>query len=121
MSAPSDGTMDFSGKSNEMRIECIKKGTAYMNAYMYAIREFEDAIDDCNAGCSNGFVDTTQEDCNSLTMNAVHAWDEGVAFYTGSREGVAEGGSSDGVLSYRLAEKRCKNFKTCGKNHDSTS
>jgi hypothetical protein len=24
-------------------------------------------------------------------------------------------------MSYRLAEKRCKNFKTCGPNHDATS
>merc|ERR1719377_450171 len=54
-------------------------------------------------------------------MSAVHAWDEGVAFYTGSREGPNTGGSSNGVLPYRLAEKRCVDFKTCGANHDSTS
>jgi hypothetical protein len=54
-------------------------------------------------------------------MSAVHAWDEGVAFYTGSLEGVATGGNSNGVMPYRLAEKRCENFKTCGEKHDSTS
>merc|ERR1712217_655891 len=32
-----------------------------------------------------------------------------------------EGGSSSGKMSYRLAEKRCANFKTCGPNHDSLS
>lgn len=114
------GNMDFTGTSDSLRKECIKKGTAYMNAYMYAIREYEDAIDDCKAGCANGFVDSGTN-CNGLSMSSVHAWDEGVAFYTGSREGAAEGGNSNGVLSYRLAEKRCTNFKTCGENHDATS
>ena len=83
-----------------------------------AIREFEDAIDDCKAGCVGG-INGVGATCNSLSTAAVHAWDEGVAFYTGSREGAAAGGSTDGVLSYRLAEKRCANFKTCGPNKDS--
>merc|ERR1719188_2794615 len=116
----SAGDMDFTGTADVVRKECIKKGTAYMNAYMYAIREFEDAIDDCKAGCTNGIVDSGAS-CNSLSTASVHAWDEGVAFYTGSREGSAVGGNSAGVLSYRLAEKRCAQFKTCGAEHDSTS
>ena len=49
----------------------------------------------------------------------MHAWDEGVAFYTGSLEGTS--GSSDGKLVYRLAEKRCANFGTCGLNGGATS
>ena len=114
------GDMDFTGQPDSLRKEVIKKGTAYMNAYMYAIREFEDAIDDCRAGCANGIVGSGAT-CNSLSVDAVHAWDEGVAFYTGSREGALVGGNSNGVLSYRLAEKRCQNFKTCGDTHDSLS
>merc|ERR1719399_1387138 len=112
------GNMDFTGAADITRKECIKKGTAYMNAYMYAIREFEDAIDDCKAGCAGG-INGAGSNCNSLSTASVHAWDEGVAFYTGSREGPSPGGSTDGVLSYRLAEKRCANFKTCGSNKDS--
>ena len=54
-------------------------------------------------------------------MASVHAWDEGVAFYTGALEGASAGGNSAGKLSYRLAEKRCANFKTCGATGDSTS
>jgi len=114
------GNMDFTGASDALRVQCIKKGTAYMNSYMYAIREFEDAIDDCKAGCTNGIVDSGSN-CNSLSTAAVHAWDEGVAFYSGSLEGTLDGGNLDGVLSYRLAEKRCKDFKTCGEKGDSTS
>eukprot|EP00419_Tripos_fusus_P023795 CAMPEP_0172707724 /NCGR_PEP_ID=MMETSP1074-20121228/50134_1 /TAXON_ID=2916 /ORGANISM="Ceratium fusus, Strain PA161109" /LENGTH=591 /DNA_ID=CAMNT_0013530567 /DNA_START=89 /DNA_END=1864 /DNA_ORIENTATION=- len=117
-----DANMDF-GDANVigkavLRKEVIKKGTAYMNAYMYAIREFEDAIDDCKAGCANGIV-STGTGCNKFSTDAVHAWDEGVAFYTGSLEGPKEGGDKKGVLSYRLAEKRCANFKTCGKQGNS--
>mmetsp|Transcript_6674 Transcript_6674/g.8862 ORF Transcript_6674/g.8862 Transcript_6674/m.8862 type:complete len:123 (+) Transcript_6674:910-1278(+) len=86
--------------------EAFKKGTAYMSVWMYVIRELEDAIDDCNVECTF--------DCNE---DAVHAWDEAVAFYAGSEEG--SDGSGDGALLYSLADKRCQNFKTCGSNGDS--
>jgi hypothetical protein len=38
-----------------------------MNVWMYAIREFEDALDDCQEGC-------TLDNCND---NPVKAWDGG--------------------------------------------
>jgi len=88
-----NGNADFSKYGFTGRSESIKKGTAYMNVYMYVIREFYDAIDDCNVGCLN---------CND---DPVHAWDEGVAFYTGSDENK---------LLYTLGQKRCANYKTCG-------
>merc|ERR1711869_133007 len=81
------------------RVQIAKKTSAYMNVWMYVIREFEDAIDDCKAGCI---------DCND---DPVHAWDEGVAFYTGSLEGTD--GSGSGKMIYALADKRCTNFGTC--------
>jgi hypothetical protein len=83
-----------------------------MNVWMYVIREFEDAIDDCNH-CTS--------DCNEFSLNSgsVHAWDEGVAFYTGSLEGTL--GNSAGKMPYRLAEKRCANFGTCGVSGDAMS
>ena len=175
------------------RIEAVKKGTAYMHVWMYAIGEFENAIDDCetctagvtastppatlcNPSCtdvpdpswgsscavmrqttnfpfaiacgaglaSSGFCQQTCTDvghnyanppcctaqppsapppaptiCNEHAAStvSVHAWDEGVAFYTGSLEGTAYGGSGDGKLLYRLAEKRCANFGTCSTEH----
>jgi hypothetical protein len=103
------GPNDFSTLGNAARIEAVKKGSAYMNVWMYAIREFEDAIDDCLTCTSN---------CNEFSLNSgsVHAWDEGVAFYTGSLEGTS--GSSSGKLVYRLAEKRCANYGTCGTSGD---
>ena len=108
------GPNDFSALGDAARVEAVKKGTAYMNVWMYAVREFEDAIDDCSSCVS---------ECNAFSLNSgsVHAWDEGVAFYTGSLEGSLEGGSSGGKLVYRLAEKRCANFGTCGAAGDSTS
>jgi hypothetical protein len=81
------------------RVQIAKKTSAYMNVWMYVVREFEDAIDDCKAGCI---------DCND---SPVHAWDEGVAFYTGSLEGTD--GSGSGKMLYALADKRCTNFGTC--------
>ena len=109
-----NGAADFSAVNDAAtRREATKKGTAYMNVWMYAIREFEDAIGDCQAGCTGNTA------CNEATAGPVHAWDEGVAFYTGSTEG-AYGGSS-GKLVYALAEKRCANFRTCGANGNSVS
>merc|ERR1719375_2749168 len=92
------GPNDFSALGGAARVEAIKKGSAYMNVWMYVIREFEDAIDDCK---------TCTSECNEHSANSgsVHAWDEGVAFYTGSLEGTEPGGNSAGKLIYRLAEK----------------
>merc|ERR1711872_784658 len=89
----------FSGKEDIFRIECAKKGSSYWSVWMYVIREMEDAINDCKSGC---------ELCNDAP---VHAWDEAVAFYTGSLEG--KDGDTAGKMPYRLAEKRCKNYRTC--------
>jgi hypothetical protein len=82
-----------------------------MNVFMYVIREFEDALDDCQRGCMN---------CND---DPVHAWDEGVCFYTGSIEGQ-DGITPDGKLLHQLADKRCQDYKTCGlegKDFDGTA
>jgi hypothetical protein len=103
-----DGTGVFEGVGNDGRKQGIKKGSAYMNVWLYTIREFEDAIDDCELGCNN---------CN---YDGVHAWDEGVAFYTGTLEGTEPGGTGSGKMLYRLAEKRCENFGTCVKSGDVT-
>lgn len=100
-----NGNADFTQYNNVGKVQAIKKGTAYLNVFMYVIREFEDALDDCG---------------NRDNDSGVHAWDEGVAFYTGSLEGQNPGGDAAGKLLYRLADKRCKNFKTCGSNGDGT-
>ena len=106
--APASLTFNFGDAADAARKEAVKKGTVNMHVWMYAIREFEDAIDDCQTCTAN---------CDAFSANdagPVRAWDEGVAFYTGSREGTDHGGNSDGKMVYRLAEKRCENFGTCG-------
>jgi hypothetical protein len=94
-----EGSGIFAGLDAVARVEGVKKGAAYLNVWMYVIREMEDAVDDCQAGCV---------DCND---DPVHAWDEAVAFYTGSLEG--QDGAGSGKMLYALADKRCKNYKTC--------
>lgn len=102
------GNADFSIFGFEGRVEAAKKGMVFFNIFMYVIREFEDALDDCEKGCK-------LEECND---DPVHAWDEGVCFYTGSIEG--EDGMDDGKLLHQLADKRCIDFRTCGENGDDT-
>merc|ERR1719274_406020 len=99
VTAALDGTGAFKGQPEAARIQGAKKGSAYMNVWMYVIREMEDAIADCKSGCMK---------CND---DPVHAWDEAVAFYSGSLE--KRDGSGSGKLLYALADKRCANFGTC--------
>merc|ERR1719247_3199623 len=97
----------FAGLGDDARTQGVKKGTAYMNVWMYVIHEMEDAIKDCQNSCTNPGA----QDCNA---DPVHAIDEAAAFYAGSLEGTTATGDSDkGKLVFRLAEKRCANFGTC--------
>lgn len=100
---------DFGLYGYDGQEQIIKKATAYIIIWMYVIRELEDALDDCKEAC-------TIENCND---DPVHAWDEGVAFYTGTLEG--SDGSGSGKLAYALADKRCANFKTCGDMGDAST
>merc|ERR1719281_1771115 len=104
-----EGTGAFSGAtvSDKMRAEVAKKGVAYQVVWMYVLHEYEDAIMDCLLG------DIALNDAG-VGGAAPHAWDEGWAFYAGSLEGEVAGDSStDGVMVYKLANKRCENFGTC--------
>jgi len=96
------GNANFARYGFKGKAEAIKKATAYMSIWMYVIREMEDALDNCKNDCK-------KTGCNDDT---VRAWDEAVAFYTGSLEGPE--GEGSGNLLYSLADKRCKDFKTCG-------
>lgn len=104
-----NGNVDFSTYSVPALSRTIEIATQNMNVWMYVIREFEDALDDCNGGCAS-------DECNS---DKVNAWDEGIAFYAGSLEG--EDGSGQGVLTYALADELCVDFKTCGETGDTTT
>lgn len=82
-------------------LQVVKKMAVYSNAWLYTIYEFEDAIADCVLG-------------NAANNDAsVHAWDEGVAFYTGSLVGSRKTGLQSGASIYTLANKRCVNYNTC--------
>lgn len=90
------GNADFSDYGHVGRSEAIKIGAVSMNMLVYAIREFEDAV----------------VDCESNSDLALGNWDEGVALYTGSLEGTS--GSKNGHLLHRMADVHCTRFKTCG-------
>lgn len=98
----SKGNAQFTRYGFKGRTEAIKKATTYMSIWMWVIKELEQALDGCQNDCK-------KTGCNDDT---VRAWDEAVAFYTGSLEG--SDGNGNGKLLYALADKRCKNFKTCG-------
>ena len=84
------GPNDFQQLGAAARIEAVKKGTAYMNVWMFVVSEFEEAIAVCKSD-DVGHVHGTND-------QSVHAWDEGVAFYTGSLEGPTNGGDRNGKL-----------------------
>jgi len=97
-----NGNADFGLYTTIGRHECVKKSTSYVSTLMYAMHEFERSIPVCRASEANPYDNT----------DAVHAWDEGVAFYSGSLEG--QDGLGSGKLSHALSEKRCQDFLTCG-------
>lgn len=97
-----NGNAQFNRYGFKGRAEAIKKGTAYMSVWMYVIRQMEEALDECEDDCK-------KTGCND---EPVRAWDEAVAYYTGSLEGID--GQGSGKLLYALADKRCANFRTCG-------
>ena len=94
--------LDFSTVGRDFRQEAIQKGIVYANIFPYVIWEMQDAVNDCLA-----LAGTNNDD------KSVHAWDEAVAFYAGSKTRGIGYGASGGNLQYALADKRCKNFKTC--------
>jgi len=93
--------------------EVLKKGTAYTGTLIEMYQLMQKAIDAAD-GTLNGTPCINQKDgCE----DAIHAWDAAVAIYVGSIEGVdgsnTEGGTY-GKTPYTLADKRCRNFGTCG-------
>jgi len=108
------GIIDMGLVGDDFRREVVQKGIVYLNIFPYVIWEMQDALNDCNTG--------------QIAKNAdsVHAWDEAVAFYTGSLEGVSQGGNNgldscvdgDCQLQFMLADKRCINFGTCTADYD---
>ena len=103
------GNADFTKFGFTGKAEAAKKGTAYMVIWMYVIRELRDAIDDCNVECD---LECAADDpsCTQCNDEPVKAWDEGVAFYSGSLAQQADHG--DGYLLLSLANKRGLNFGT---------
>merc|ERR1740138_361012 len=75
---------DFGVVGRDFRKEVIQKGMIYLNIFPYVIWEMQDAVNDCKSG-------TLTSNDAPVGGASVHAWDEAVAFYTGSLEGTAKG------------------------------
>jgi len=90
----------FEKMSTIQRAEFIYKGIEYQVGYMAALTEFSQSFEKCSAG---------------KTTASAHHWDKGVAILIGSVEGTEIGGSptSDGIMFYNLANKRCQQWGTC--------
>lgn len=95
------GGADFSTYGFGGRKHAAMKGTAYITDPMITIRQLEYGLDLCQEADQDA---------------SIYAWDEGVAFYTGS---MILG--DPGILMYALGEKRCGDFSTCGRNANESS
>ena len=100
-----NGSVDFVHWPAKDSQRAATVGALVFIVWIYVIRELEDTLDDCHKGC-------VTDQCNG---KKVLAWDEGVAFYTGSMEGYG-GLSGKGRLLYTLADDLCRDFRTCGPN-----
>ena len=109
-------TADYPAAGTEDQDQAFAEGLArnIINVQNRQIQQLSAWLEGNTAlsGVSTQCYDSAQP-MDSTNSGSVHAWDEGVAFYTGSLEGTAQGGNSAGKMVYRLAEKRCANFGTC--------
>jgi len=95
------GTGRYAQMSEIQRGEFAFKTAQYQVTYMYSLAHLFTAAKLCKD------KDTSD--------NVSAMWDKGVATLVGSLEGPDEGGAptSDGMLMYNLANKRCEQFGTC--------
>jgi hypothetical protein len=98
-------TVHISSLRWNFSLEFIEKTGAFDHLLLAAIGEIDAAADLC------------QGNATGSAAAAVHAVDRALAFWVGSLEGA--NGSGGGVLSYALADGRCREFKTCGQDGDS--
>jgi hypothetical protein len=100
-----NGNADFSRYGPQSRTEALRVATKLMNFFMHVVRMMELANFRCEMPCGTRCDDTP-----------IRAWDQAVAFYSGSLEGT--NGEGGGVLLYDLADRMCAEFKTCSTSGD---
>lgn len=99
-----DGNEDFSSyvtTAPDVIEQCAKKGSSYVVQYVAFLKQIEKSV------CA--------------IVPDIKSWDTGVAYYTGSLEGVDGTPGTNDYFGYSLADRRGKNFKTLGDGGDSTT
>ena len=98
---------DFSGWTEDDRAYFVEYGTDYMNVAQHILGRLEKVNLACQEVCHSDV------ECNPAAQSYL---DEAVAFYTGAfwEEG------DEGNMLYGLADRMCKEFKTCGWHSNST-
>jgi len=95
--------------------ESVKKITSYVYNFIEIAQLQEQAIEEAKGGCI-----AQQSGCQT----AMEYWEGAAALYIGSLEGESgnevdgAGVRSYGKSNYALADKRCRNMKTCGPTRD---
>lgn len=66
------------------------------------------------------FVYEAESNCASevttRSISVSDAWDKAAALLIGHLEGTGDGGSSDGFMTFDLAQEYCEEFSTCGES-----
>jgi hypothetical protein len=98
------GNANFTAFDPLQRKDVMVTAPKVLNLWMYVVRMMEYATVRCDFPCGEQSGDR----CDDIP---VRAWDQSVAFYTGSLEGVD--GQGNGVFLYDFADSMCETFKTC--------
>jgi hypothetical protein len=98
------GNANFTTFDALLRKDVMVTAPKVLNLWMYVVRMMEFATVRCDLPCGQQSGDR----CDDFP---VRAWDQSVAFYTGSLEGID--GQGKGIFLYDLADSMCQTFKTC--------
>lgn len=88
---------EFSGSSDIVREQGVKKGIQIHSLWMYVVHQLE----------------MGRKTCPTNRADALASWDLAWAYYAGSMAGTGEDPAQSGVFLYSVAQRRCREFQTC--------
>jgi hypothetical protein len=90
--------------SNDQRRYLVIRSSQMLVLYFGALQYVYEAVSNC------------ESEVTTRSISVGDAWDKAAALLIGHLEGPEEDGSSDGYMTFDLAQEYCDEFSTCGES-----